>query len=49
MQEYDAKADIWSVGCVFAELIGRAPLFPGEDYVTPEFAIIVPTITPPPA
>ena len=22
MQEYDAKADIWSVGCVFYEMLG---------------------------
>lgn len=22
-----------SVGCVFAELLGRKPLFPGKDYV----------------
>ncbi len=22
-----------SVGCIFAELIGRKPLFPGKDYV----------------
>ena len=25
--------DVWSVGCIFAELIGRKPLFPGRDYV----------------
>ena len=23
MQEYDAKADIWSVGCVFYEMLGK--------------------------
>ena len=23
MQEYDAKADIWSVGCVFYEMLGN--------------------------
>ncbi len=22
-----------SVGCIFAELLGRKPLFPGKDYV----------------
>jgi serine/threonine protein kinase len=26
MQEYDAKADIWSVGCVFYEMLGNANL-----------------------
>ncbi|MEW5310096.1 MAG: hypothetical protein WDW38_001926 [Sanguina aurantia] len=31
--EYSAAIDVWSVGCIFAELIGRKPLFPGKDYV----------------
>ena len=22
-----------SIGCIFAELLGRAPLFPGDDYL----------------
>jgi serine/threonine protein kinase len=26
MQEYDAKADIWSVGCVFYEMLGEQAL-----------------------
>jgi mitogen-activated protein kinase 1/3 len=30
---YSEKVDVWSAGCVFAELLGRAPLFPGEDYL----------------
>jgi mitogen-activated protein kinase 1/3 len=25
--------DIWSIGCILAELIGRHPLFPGDDYL----------------
>ena len=25
--------DVWSVGCIFAELLGGKPLFPGRDYV----------------
>jgi serine/threonine protein kinase len=25
--------DMWSVGCIFAELLARTPLFPGEDYI----------------
>jgi mitogen-activated protein kinase 1/3 len=28
---YDVRMDIWSVGCVMAELISRRPLFPGSD------------------
>lgn len=33
IQQYDAKIDVWSVGCILAELHGREPLFPGEDYI----------------
>ncbi len=40
-QPYDAEVDIWSIGCIFAELLGmikdnfpnykhRRPIFPGE-------------------
>eukprot|EP00296_Roombia_truncata_P000064 JP435722.1.p1 GENE.JP435722.1~~JP435722.1.p1 ORF type:complete len:369 (+),score=134.07 JP435722.1:42-1148(+) len=31
-KEYTRAVDLWSVGCIFAELIGRRPLFPGKDY-----------------
>lgn len=31
--EYTKPIDIWSVGCIFAELLGRKPYFPGEDYI----------------
>jgi mitogen-activated protein kinase 1/3 len=30
---YTNALDVWSIGCIFAELIGRAPLFPGDDYL----------------
>jgi serine/threonine protein kinase len=32
-QEYDKKIDVWSVGCILAELLGRKPLFPGDNYI----------------
>jgi mitogen-activated protein kinase 1/3 len=32
-QEYDHKIDVWSIGCILAELHGRKPLFPGDDYI----------------
>jgi len=32
-QEYDSKIDVWSIGCILAELHGRKPLFPGDDYI----------------
>ena len=28
-QSYTEIVDLWSVGCVFAELLGRKPIFPG--------------------
>ena len=31
--EYSNQIDVWSIGCIFAELLGRAPIFPGEDYL----------------
>lgn len=31
--EYSYPIDVWSVGCIFAELILRKPFFPGDDYI----------------
>jgi cell division cycle 2-like protein len=31
--EYDTAIDIWSVGCIFAELIMRKPLFAGKNEI----------------
>ncbi|CAM8914192.1 hypothetical protein QQ045_030962 [Rhodiola kirilowii] len=31
--EYTAAIDMWSVGCIFGEIMTRRPLFPGRDYV----------------
>ncbi len=27
-KEYTTASDVWSVGCIFAELLNRKPLFP---------------------
>ena len=32
-KEYTKAIDVWSIGCIFAELLGRKPLFPGKDYI----------------
>eukprot|EP00760_Papus_ankaliazontas_P004552 PhM_4_TR11952/c0_g1_i1/m.105618 len=29
---YDTAVDIWSVGCIFVEMLTRKPLFQGRDY-----------------
>ncbi|XP_076800979.1 uncharacterized protein LOC143445628 [Clavelina lepadiformis] len=31
--EYSQSIDMWSVGCIFAEMIGRKQIFPGRHYV----------------
>jgi len=31
--EYTAAVDIWSVGCILGELMGRAPMFRGSDFL----------------
>ncbi|KAL9416126.1 hypothetical protein AB3S75_039341 [Citrus x aurantiifolia] len=31
--DYTAAIDVWSVGCIFMELMNRRPLFPGKDHV----------------
>jgi c-Jun N-terminal kinase len=31
--EYDSSVDIWSIGCIFAELITGLVLFAGDDHI----------------
>lgn len=31
--EYSKPSDVWSVGCIFAELLGRKPYLAGDDYI----------------
>ncbi|KAL3955485.1 hypothetical protein ACCO45_011048 [Purpureocillium lilacinum] len=33
---YDVEVDIWSAGCIFAEMLEGKPLFPGKDHVNHE-------------
>lgn len=33
VQEYNFKIDVWSLGCILGELLGRKALFPGDDYI----------------
>ncbi|VDM71987.1 unnamed protein product [Strongylus vulgaris] len=34
MIDYDTKVDMWSAGCIFAEMIMRRQIFPGKDGVS---------------
>ena len=45
---YDAAIDIWSVGCILAELFLRKPLFPGKDYLS-QLKLIIQTLGTPTA
>jgi len=39
LQQYSTGLDIWSVGCIFAELTSRKPLFPGDSEIDELFKI----------
>jgi len=39
-QGYGAAIDMWSVGCIFAEMLRRKHLFPGRDSKTDVYFII---------
>ncbi len=30
-KKYSTSIDVWSVGCIFAEMLIREPIFPGID------------------
>jgi len=38
--DYGPAVDVWSVGCIFAEVMGRKPLFVGRDYLKQLDAIL---------
>ncbi|QLQ78395.1 hypothetical protein HG537_0A06420 [Torulaspora globosa] len=45
-QEYTTAIDIWSCGCILAELVSGKPLFPGRDYHHQLWLILEVTGTP---
>ncbi|RKO97689.1 hypothetical protein CXG81DRAFT_25546 [Caulochytrium protostelioides] len=46
-QKYTEAVDMWSVGCIFAEMLEGKPLFPGKDHVH-QFSIITELLGTPP-
>ncbi|KAG9393145.1 Mitogen activated protein kinase 13 [Carpediemonas membranifera] len=45
-KHYHGCVDVWSVGCIFAELLQRRPLFAGKDYLKQLHLIMDVTGTP---
>ncbi|XP_039586975.1 mitogen-activated protein kinase 7-like, partial [Passer montanus] len=48
LHRYTRAIDMWSVGCIFAEMLGRRQLFPGRNYVHQLQLIMAVLGTPPP-
>jgi len=46
--KYDEAIDIWSVGCILAECLGRKALLPGRDYLQ-QLRLIIEALGPPTA
>jgi len=46
-RRYNEKVDIWSVGCIFAEMILGRPIFSGKDHVD-QFCVITELLGSPP-
>ena len=47
-KRYTKAVDMWSVGCILAELVGRKPIFPGRDSFHQITLIVSILGTPPP-
>ena len=46
-RKYNEKVDIWSAGCIFAELLMGEPLFPGKNHIN-QFCVITELLGSPP-
>jgi serine/threonine protein kinase len=38
-KQYSTPVDVWSIGCIFAEMVTRQPLFPGDSEIDQLFRI----------
>lgn len=38
-KQYSTGVDMWSIGCIFAEMVNRKPLFPGDSEIDEIFRI----------
>jgi len=46
-KQYNERIDVWAVGCILAELLGRKILFPGTDYLD-QLRLIIKVVGQPP-
>ena len=46
-RKYNEKVDVWSAGCIFAELLLGEPLFPGKNHIN-QFCVITDLLGSPP-
>lgn len=46
-RRYNEKVDIWSAGCIFAEMLLGRPLFPGKNHID-QFCVITQLLGTPP-
>jgi p38 MAP kinase len=46
-KKYNEQVDIWSAGCIFAEMLQGKPLFPGQDHAG-QFRVITEVLGTPP-
>ncbi|CAI7669297.1 unnamed protein product [Penicillium manginii] len=46
-RRYNEKVDIWSAGCIFAEMILGSPIFPGKNHIN-QFMVITQMLGSPP-
>jgi len=38
-EHYSTPVDAWSIGCIFAEMLNKEPLFPGDSEIDELFRI----------
>ena len=38
-KKYSTAVDVWSIGCIFAEMVTGRPLFPGDSEIDQLFQI----------
>ena len=42
---YSENVDVWSIGCIFGEMIRGSVMFPGSDRILSKFHRICPALT----